>query len=246
MTEAARIQHLTDFTEDHYRRLIERARQQYACIAFPDYRRAGRLCLWRHDVDFSLHRALRLAEIEAEAGWQATYFVQLNSSFYNLLECQSVRLVQRISALGHEVGLHFDPGAALGPAGLKKRLGFEKGIFEDALGVAVNAFSIHNPGCHDWAALAADEVLGMVNTYGPYLREHFAYCSDSYGYWRYSRLEDVLQRGEPERLHVLTHPAWWVPEPLPPRQRVQRCLEGRLRNTAESYDRFLERAGQND
>ena len=191
-----------------------------------------------------MHRALRLAELEAELGWQATYFFQLNGSFYNLLEDQNVRRVQRIAALGHEVGLHFDPGAALAPADLKGRLGFEKDILERGLGLPVRAFSIHNPDCHGWEDLAPDEVQGMVNAYGPYVKTHFGYCSDSNGYWRFSRLEDVLRSGRADRLHVLTHPGWWVPDPLAPRQRIQRCLEGRLRNTADLYDDFLESSGR--
>ena len=42
--------------------------------------------LWRHDVDFSIHRASSLAKIENELGVKATYFLKLHSEFYNLFE----------------------------------------------------------------------------------------------------------------------------------------------------------------
>ena len=38
----------------------------------------------RHDVDLSLDAALRMAELEAEAGAAATYFLMTRSEFYNL------------------------------------------------------------------------------------------------------------------------------------------------------------------
>ena len=74
-------------------------------------RPSGRHVLWRHDVDVSMHRAARLAEIEAERGVVATYFVNPRSVFYNLLEPEIEVLLRRIRSLGHEIGLHFDAGA---------------------------------------------------------------------------------------------------------------------------------------
>ena len=76
----------------------------------------------------------------------------------------------------------------------------------------------------------------MVNAYGRGLRERFAYCSDSHGVWRHRRLHDVVEQATDERLHVLTHPEWWVPDPLPPRERVTRAIEGRAASTHARYD----------
>ena len=71
-------------------------------------RPSDRHVLWRHDVDVSMHRAARLAEIEAERGAVATYFVNPRSAFYNLLEPEIEVLLRRIRSLAHEIGLHFD------------------------------------------------------------------------------------------------------------------------------------------
>ena len=60
----------------------------------------------RHDVDFSPHRSLKIAQIENELGISAYYFVLLRSSFYNLLEREISQIFQEIIKLGHIIGLH--------------------------------------------------------------------------------------------------------------------------------------------
>ena len=226
----------TDFTETEYDRLVRLALQHYRFASFVDWRDASPgTVLWRHDLDFSVHRALALARIEAEAGAHATYFLNLHSAYYNALEEEVASRVREIVALGHELGLHFDPEFETSRSPLEA-LTAERALLEDVFGVPVRTFSLHNPVVAGWSA-DDDEVAGMVNAYGAGLRERFAYCSDSHGVWRHRRLHDVLEEAADERLHVLTHPEWWVPEPLPPRERVTRAIHGRAARTQERYDR---------
>lgn len=70
------------------------------------------------------------------------------------------------------------------------------------------------------------------------------YVSDSNGYWRYQRLSDVLENSENEKLHILTHPEWWTPEIMPPRERISRCIEGRSAKQHAIYDEALRKAGR--
>lgn len=226
----------TDFTEAAYDRLVRLALQHYRFGSFADWRDAPpRTVLWRHDLDFSVHRALALARIEADAGARATYFLNLHSAYYNALESEVANRVREIVALGHELGLHFDPAFETSRDQLEA-LAAERRLLEDVFDVPVRSFSLHNPVVAAWSS-EDDEVAGMVNTYGQSLRERFAYCSDSHGVWRHRRLQDVLDEASDERLHVLTHPEWWVPEPLSPRDRVTRAIEGRAARTQERYDR---------
>lgn len=226
----------TDFTEAEYDRLVRLALENYRFGSFADWRSAQPpTVLWRHDLDFSVHRALALARIEAEAGARATYFLNLHSAYYNALEEEVASCVREILALGHELGLHFDPGFETSRSPLDA-LAAERRLLEDVFSVPVRAFSLHNPVVAGWSA-DDDEVAGMVNAYGAALRSTFTYCSDSHGVWRHRRLHDVLEQASDERLHVLTHPEWWVPEPLPPRDRVTRAIEGRAARTHERYDR---------
>ena len=239
-----------DFTETEYRKLLRMVKANWELISFTDYRKPGKVCLWRHDIDFSVHRAYRLAQIEAEEGIQATYFIHLHSKFYNALENEVAERVAGIQALGHVLGLHFDPqfhsvSVNSGPDVLRQ-LKFERRIMQHVFKTVVHAFSIHIPDLGGWSRIDADEVDGMVNAYGPHIRDNYCYCSDSNGYWRFRRLKDVLENASDEKLHVLTHPGMWTPQPMSPRARVTRCIEGRAAHQHQWYDDILAKLGRNN
>lgn len=237
--------HVEDFTEESYRRIIRAAKTRWRFEPF------GTRCeephvLWRHDVDLSVHRALAIAQIEAEEGVRGSYFLSLHSSFYNLLERSVADRARRILSLGHQLGLHFDSdfyAPLQDEDALTQRVSAEAGLLEDVLERRVDAVSFHNPDFgHVDLTFDSDEIGGLVNAYGRSLRERYAYVSDSNGYWRFRRLPEVVADGTEERLHVLTHPEWWQTAPMPPRQRVVRCVEERAAWTLGDYDRLLAEA----
>lgn len=237
-----------DFTELEYEELLRLASQRYRFVRY------GERCdqphiLWRHDVDLSVHRALRTAQIEAEMKIQATYFLLPHSAYYNLLEKPVFECVQRILQQGHSLGLHFD--MAFYPpfettAHLEEKLAWEKRLLEELFSCQISVFSFHNPDVGNALQYDQDVMAGMINTYGRSLRENYAYCSDSNGYWRYQRLRDVLTVATEPRLHVLTHPGWWVPQPMSPRERISRCIDGRAQSLHRQYDDFLVEAGRSN
>jgi hypothetical protein len=232
-----------DFTEAAYRRALDLAARNYAFASFVSRPEGRRHVLWRHDVDFSVHRALRLAEIEAEAGLRSTYFLYPHSQFYNLLSVLVAPKAKRIVELGHELGLHFDPtfyGGRLDREDFLRRVEAEKVLLSEVFGVAPVAVSFHLFGVLENAPPAEDVICGMVNAYGPTIRTGYVYCSDSNGVWRHERLFDVLERAEPDRLHVLTHPEWWSPEAMAPRARIQRCLDGQAAAVGKYYDELVD------
>jgi hypothetical protein len=47
-----------------------------------------------------------------------------------------------------------------------------------------------------------------------------------------------------DRLHVLTHPEWWVPEPMSPRDRIARAIDGRAASVAAGCDRAIRAVGR--
>jgi hypothetical protein len=237
--------HELDFTEAHYRANVRTAKVYYA---FEHYgtRSDEPHVLWRHDVDCSPHRALALARIEAEEEVTATYCFLLHSDFYNLLEPAVMRRVREILSLGHRLGLHFD-AAVVQPADeaeLERALARERAILEDVFGAPVEAFSFHNPDFRETIGFDEDEYAGMLSTYGATLRRGYHYVSDSNGYWRFKRLADVLGEREHPRLHVLTHPEWWQAEPMSPRARIARCIEGRAHRVGADYDAILPAIGR--
>src|SRR6185312_17230429 len=73
------------FSLDGYRQLLRSLKAiGYRCATFSDVDPAGRDMVLRHDVDLCLDSAVRLAEVEAEEAVQSTYYVLLNTEFYNL------------------------------------------------------------------------------------------------------------------------------------------------------------------
>ncbi len=237
--------HFSDFTLESYRRLLGLALRSYEFRRFDDFRDAERFVLWRHDVDLCPRSALALARIEAEAGVSATYFFGLHSEFYNLLEAETTECAKEIGALGHSFGLHFDCSFhdIRNETRLAEELRRERALVEQILNGSIRVFSYHNPTAME-LSFSELEYGGLINTYSHYFRSRVGYCSDSNGYWRHRRLEDVLQRAADERLQVLTHPGWWQERAMSPRQRVQLCIDRRAARTAARYDRLLAEAGR--
>jgi hypothetical protein len=226
-----------DFTEASYREIVATAKAGYAFEPFGT-EATGRQVLWRHDVDYSLHRAVVLARVEAELGARATYFLTLHSDLYNVLEPAVHARAREIAELGHWIGLHFDAGFYADGA-LDERAAWEGRVLADALEVPVRAVSLHNPSVSGTESYDAEELGGMVHAGARSIRDRYAYISDSNGYWRFERLPDVIAARTHERLHVLTHPEWWQEEAMSPRERIMRCIEGRGRASEATYDALL-------
>ena len=234
-----------DFTISRYRDLLDVARRTYAFVKYESALEIKKGIFWRHDVDCSLNRALRLAVIESEVGVEATYFINPHSEFYNLLERNQADIIFRILELGHSIGLHFDAEFynVVEESILGELIDREAGWLESWFGVRPVAFSFHNPtefllGCD------ADSYGGLINCYSLFFRNEVGYCSDSNGYWRFRPLIDVLTEAREERLQVLTHPEWWQEEEMAPRERIVRCVQGRAKAVLRRYDEGLAKSGR--
>jgi peptidoglycan/xylan/chitin deacetylase (PgdA/CDA1 family) len=242
--QAPRVEY-AEFTERGYLSLLDAAAERYQFSPFGIVPADGQV-LWRHDIDMSPHRALRIAQLESDRGIHATYFVLLHSPFYNALERAVVDCLRGIARQGHWIGLHFELGlnrTTTPEAELVRGLTNERAILVDLVGESVDAFSFHNPGVNDASQFEAQKYAGMVNAYSRDMRREYRYVSDSNGYWRSEPLADVL-RAAPPRLQVLTHPEWWVPEPMSPRARVVRAVEGRAGRVLADYDESLAQQGR--
>lgn len=230
--------HFADFTRENYTRLLRMAKAAYRFSTFTDVDRRSRFVLWRHDVDFSPQAALKLAERERAEDVRATYFVTLHSDFYNLLEPAVMDCVRGIAAAGHELGLHFDL-ASSGPDP-EAEAADERRWLERTFKARCGAVSFHNPTVAGETP-KAETFAGMVNAASAYFYSDVGFCSDSNGYWRDRRLEDVLGAASDERLQVLTHPEMWQDTVMSPRERVQRCIDGRAERTRQRYEELLDR-----
>ena len=234
-----------DFTIDSYRQLIRVALASYPKADYRSVPWGQRFLLWRHDCDFSVHRSLALARIEAEECLRSTFFLNPHSEFYNLFESSQLAFVKEVVRLGHDIGLHFDSTfyATSSENELDEQVAREAGLLEQFIGIRPAAFSFHNPSAFHLNC-EADTYGGLVNCYSKRFKTEVAYCSDSNGYWRFRRLHDVLNEASDPCLQVLTHPGWWQDKPMPPRQRVFRSAYGRARANIARYDKNIEIDGR--
>ena len=232
-----------DFTTLRYAEILKVAKSRYRFLTFVNRHSQGSVALWRHDIDFSPQRALEMARVEADAEVVATYFVQLSSRFYNVFEPEIVTVVRQIGQLGHDIGLHFDPEAGIGgedeEGDLARRLSFEADVLGHVAHRRVEAFSLHNPTTISSNVLNQPQYGDLINASHHSLREEFSYCSDSNGVWRHRPLESMVADPDVEKLYTLTHPEWWQAEAMPPRDRIQRCIDGRAAFGARYYDDLL-------
>ena len=235
-----------DFTEEGYRACLALAA---ACWRFESFGTASATphVLWRHDVDVSPNRALRLAEIENTRGVKATYFFLLHSEFYSCFEKSIRAIMRRIAGLGHDIGLHFDVAFyddIVDLASLERRILFEANLVAELAAAQPGAVSFHNPTPQQLERYDQPRLAGLANAYGRPLQTGYHYVSDSNGYWRFNRLHDVLAARANPALHVLTHPEWWTPECHSPRDRIVRAIEGRAARGLDAYDAFLKAQGR--
>jgi hypothetical protein len=234
-----------DFTLDKFRNYIKLAKERFIFRDFENFKKDENYIIWRHDVDYSMHAAVDLARIEAEENITATYFVLLHSEFYNLLELEISNCVKEIRKAGHKLALHFDINYYAGMdinSKLEKYLKREKEILEHFFDTKIQAFSFHNPQ-QTGLKLHGREYADMINVYSEYFLNEIEYCSDSFGIWRYSRLEDVIVGNGTKRLQVLTHPEWWSDKVTSPAERIKRCVKGRAEKSWRSFENIVKEYG---
>jgi hypothetical protein len=237
--------HFADFTFKNYRRLITLAKSNYRFRTYTDFNKEERFILWRHDVDFSPEGAMKMAAIEADEGIIATYFLCIRSNFYNLLEDRGADCVREIARHGHCIGLHFDSSLyeIRDEQDLETCLQKEKAVFHEFYNQEVRVFSFHMTTSSE-KTYQRRVYAGMLNTHSEVFRNGVGYCSDSNGYWRFRRLEDVLLEAKDERLQVLTHPVWWQDKIMSPKERLLKCIEGRANDKLAWYEKVVKEYGR--
>jgi hypothetical protein len=188
--------------------------------AILDFKRAGAadgFCLIRHDIEFSLPRAIALAEIDAGLGIQSTFFVQVKNGAYNPLAPLNAKSIRKLFELSHFVGLHFyiSDIAENDVGELIRQLKFQTLVLEEALGQKVSQFSYHRPPL--WALkLDLKNETDLLNAYAPEFFEltngtaeplHIKYMADSQHAWKYGH--PLTFRDKYKKFQILMHPDEW-------------------------------------
>lgn len=234
-----------DFTLNNLYELLFKIKNNYKFVDYFNTKNENSFVIMRHDVDMSLEYALKIAEIESSLDIKATYFLWLQSQFYNAFEESNKDIIKNIIDLGHNIGIHFDHSYynVKNEKELTKYLSYDKYIFNKILNIDVKIFSFHNPNefTLKWKK---NKYADLINTYSDIFYNEIAYCSDSNGYWIYERLEDVINKKKYNKLQILLHPEWWQEEVLSPRNRVLNIINRRSDKIIKEYDIKLAEIGR--
>lgn len=231
------IEGLSTFTREAYSSLIVFLKSSYRIATVSEAYSTKRCLMLRHDVDVSLESALTMAGLDSELGVKSTFYVLFSNRHYNLLDKDSLRLLWEISALGHEVGLHYDLEAyrAYGTDVLET-LEREIGLLGRLAGGRVASVAPHNPSKNDPLLRRA-----CVNAYDSGLCD--LYVSDSSRAWDLKSLNALLSLKH-DRVQLLTHPFLWTEKACDLSEFVEDYLRRRGRRE-EAYFRELMETWEN-
>jgi len=94
-----------DFTLEKYEAFLKTAiANGYQLVSYQDYLKENfdKVLILRHDVDKKPQNSLKTAQLQHQLGVKGTYY------FRAVPESFDVEVIQKIAALGHEIGYHYE------------------------------------------------------------------------------------------------------------------------------------------
>ena len=159
----------------------------------------------RHDIDFSIKDALKIATLERDMGIKANYFFMITSNFYNCFSDENYNLVRSILNFGHSISIHFDPTC-----------------YEN-LEEGFQLISLHRPGI--FLKNNNTKIGSCYHTYEDKFFKEMTYYSDSGGKDIRKIINKIYPRKESKPIQLLLHPIWWTKKSKNPTMRLESFLD---------------------
>ena len=204
------------FSFNEYKNIINLIKEHLPIMDFSDIEKnTKKFCVLRHDIEFSVDRAYKLAKLENKLGVTSTYTVQLRNNTYNALSEKNIELIKKIKDLGHHIGLHQNP-----PMMEIEKLGryiiSDINVLEHYYGFEVDRYAFHRPKKEYLKSyLLLDN---KINCYDKKFFHYFEkkpnklnvlYLSDSNHNWKFGYPLD-FDFSKVNKLQLLTHPYSWT------------------------------------
>ena len=178
-----------------------------------------KFCVLRHDIEFSIDRALKMARIEHyDLGVHSTYTVQLRNNTYNALSQKNIKAVQEIKKLGHHIGLHQNP-PLMPEDELIDYIMKDIETLEHYYDFEVDRFAFHRCGSNPSILEKYVQVPDKINCYAKEFFHYFDgnkpndlrvhYLADSNHQWKYGHPFHIDYWDMPQKMQLLTHPFSW-------------------------------------
>jgi hypothetical protein len=209
------------FNYAEYRNIITLVKQNLPIMDFSEVNdEVNAFCVLRHDIEFSIDRALQMARIEHEdLNVHSTYTVQLRNNTYNALSQKNIEAIQEIESMGHYIGLHQNP-PQMSDDELVDYITKDIETLEHYYGFSVDRFAFHRCGSNPGILERYVEVPGKINCYAKEFFHYFSgdkpeeirvhYLADSNHDWKYGHPFNIDYWDLPQKMQLLTHPYSWT------------------------------------
>lgn len=204
------------FSFDEYERILMRYKESN--IDFNEVGTQDSFSLLRHDVEFSVERALEIAKLDSKHKIKSSFLFQVNSDSYNIGSHVNKRIIKKISQLGGNIGLHLyvshlDENDW---ESFHHELEYQSSIFMELLEMNIDRFSVHRPP--KWILENRNDYIGgIINMYGESFFEYsdspvnIKYIADSRHNFNYGH---PLDNFEYSKFQLLLHPDEWSKDGL--------------------------------
>ena len=230
----SRLGSACNFTYDHYTDILQELKKSHKFTSFKNA--TSNDIILRHDIDTSLHAALKMAKIEKELGISSTFFILLSSEFYNPISVDGSKIIREILALGHKLGLHYnDIFIFENNVDATETITTEINLLEQHFNTKIEAVASHE---RVLAASKHNKKLsiklpdGIVDAYSEEFFKKRKYLSDSAQFWREGCLCQHLNKYD--ELQVLVHTMWWSHDGLSKDEIMDSFLGGEYDNYTHS------------
>lgn len=194
-------------------RLIETG--SFVCPSPTEFRKKSYFL--RHDVDFSIRNAVKMARIEKQLGIHAHFYFLTDSQSYNVGSSNFRNTVDEIKSLGHCLGLHYDRQNE--SISVEEEFLTQIKRLSVAAKMEIGIYSPHNPGPLVMK-YARDIPPEYINAYSYVNEGRMGYISDSNGKWQSDYLLEFLQDDSKNSYQILIHPEWWTEQEMEPLSKI--------------------------
>jgi len=204
-TYACYLRSVTKLLEDH---------SQVSFLGdFPD-----KYIILRHDVDYDLDAALRLAVLENKYDIHATYFLLLTADMYNVMNST---IITDLWTLGHRVGLHYDIAKDSDVFRQSEILSIKGGGY-------ISEIAAHNPSVNGKDKFRSGKWLNSA--YADKFTKETTYISDSCSKWKWDWT--VI----PDKIQLNTHPINWSDTETERYQKLENVRQRKLKEINDYMD----------
>jgi hypothetical protein len=208
----------SDYTLTAFRDFMESlVSDEFTIISYQDYE-SGNVdskkvnVFLRHDVDISLSRTMKMADIQKELGVYSTYFFRLHAERYYFED--AIPLIENISDQGFGIGLHYET-LSLAKGDKQKALELLTSDIERLREFApVNVVAAHGQKGYKNQDIWEDVDKEALQISSAYDMKYDLYLSDAGGKRLRGKdgkyLFDRIYEAKPGQIvQILIHPDWW-------------------------------------